>query len=129
MSKQAISSQSAPQAIGPYSQAVTASGTHLWVSGQLPIDPSTGEFCSDRIEEQTAQCLRNIEAILVEAGASLANVVSTTVMMTDIGEFAAMNDVYATFFQEPYPARAAYQVSALPKGSKIEIQCVACLDE
>lgn len=125
MSIEAIATTNAPGAIGPYSQAVKAAGISINVSGQIPLDPATGEFAGSDIKTQTAQCLKNITAILAEAGASMADVVETTVMLTDINEFADMNEVYASFFQEPYPARAAFQVSALPKGAKVEIKCVA----
>lgn len=125
MSKIAISTNLAPSAIGPYSQAIQADGGAINVSGQIPIDPITGVFAGESIEEQTAQCLKNIAAILAEAGTSMADVVETTVMLTDMEEFAAMNEVYADFFSEPFPARAAFQVAALPKGAKIEIKCVA----
>ena len=125
MSKQAIATPNAPAAIGPYSQAVKAEGASINVSGQLPIDPATGAFAGEDIKSQTRQSLTNIKAILEEAGAGMDAVVETTVMLTDIAEFADMNEVYAEFFQEPYPARAAFQVAALPKGSKIEIKAVA----
>lgn len=125
MSIEAIATTNAPGAIGPYSQAVKAAGISINVSGQIPLDPATGEFAGSDIKTQTAQCLKNITAILAEAGASMADVVETTVMLTDINEFADMNEVYASFFQEPYPARAAFQVGALPKGAKVEIKCVA----
>ena len=125
MTKTAISTNQAPAAIGPYSQGVEASGTSINVSGQIPIDPATGEFAGSDIRSQTEQCLKNLEAILAEAGASMADVVETTVMLTDINEFADMNEVYAQHFTEPYPARAAFQVVALPKGAKVEIKCVA----
>ena len=125
MTKQAIATSAAPAAIGPYSQAIKAGGESINVSGQIPIDPATGAFAGESIEEQTAQCLKNIAAILEAAGAGMADVVETTVMLTDMGDFAAMNAVYAEFFQEPFPARAAFQVGALPKGAKVEIKCVA----
>ncbi len=124
MSKQAIHTPNAPAAIGPYSQAVTA-GNMTFVSGQLPIDPATGEFAGSDIAAQTRQSLSNIRAILAEDGMTMANVVKTTVLMSDLSEFAAMNAVYAEFFGEPFPARAAYQVAALPKGAKIEIEAIA----
>lgn len=125
MNNTAIATTNAPGAIGPYSQAIKAEGASINVSGQIPIDPATGEFAGSDIKTQTAQCLKNIQAILAEAGTDLSAVVETTVMLTDIAEFADMNEVYATFFSEPYPARAAFQVSALPKGAKVEIKCVA----
>jgi len=125
MSKQAIATPNAPAAIGPYSQAVKADGVSINVSGQLPIDPATGAFAGEDIKSQTRQSLTNIKAILEEAGAGMDAVVETTVMLADIAEFADMNEVYAEFFDEPYPARAAFQVAALPKGAKIEIKAVA----
>ncbi len=124
MSNQAIHTNSAPAAIGPYSQAIQAGGT-LYVSGQIPIDPATGSFAGEDIVSQTRQCLTNIRAILAEAGYTMADVVKTTVLMTDLSEFTTMNQVYAEFFQTPYPARAAFQVAALPRDAKVEIECVA----
>ncbi|MBQ5950553.1 MAG: RidA family protein [Lachnospiraceae bacterium] len=126
MSNTAISSQNAPAAIGPYSQAVQAGNT-IYISGQLPIDPATGEFAGDDIESQTRQSLTNICSILKEAGADMSAVVKTTVLLADIADFGAMNGVYAGFFSAPYPARAAFQVAALPKGARVEIEAVAVL--
>ncbi len=123
MSK-AIATTNAPAAIGPYSQGVDT-GSLVFVSGQLPIDPATGEFAGADIAAQTRQSLTNIKAILEANGMTMANVVKTTVLLEDISEFAAMNAVYAEFFTEPYPARAAYQVAALPKAAKIEIEAIA----
>lgn len=123
MSK-AIATPNAPAAIGPYSQGVDT-GSLVFVSGQLPIDPATGEFAGSDIAAQTRQSLTNIKAILEANGMTMANVVKTTVLLEDISEFAAMNAVYAEFFSEPYPARAAYQVAALPKAAKIEIEAIA----
>lgn len=123
MSK-AIATPNAPAAIGPYSQGVEA-GSLVFVSGQLPIDPATGAFAGADIAAQTRQSLTNIKAILEANGMTMANVVKTTVLLEDISEFAAMNAVYAEFFTEPYPARAAYQVAALPKAAKIEIEAIA----
>ena len=123
MSK-AIATNNAPAAIGPYSQAVEA-GNLVFVSGQLPIDPATGEFAGADITAQTRQSLTNVKAILEANGMTMANVVKTTVLLQDISEFAAMNAVYAEFFTEPFPARAAYQVAALPKAAKIEIEAIA----
>ena len=123
MSK-AIATSNAPAAIGPYSQGVDT-GSLVFVSGQLPIDPATGEFAGADIAAQTRQSLTNIKAILEANGMTMANVVKTTVLLEDISEFAAMNAVYAEFFTEPYPARAAYQVAALPKAAKIEIEAIA----
>ncbi len=125
MNNRAVTTVNAPAAIGPYSQAVAAEGLSINVSGQLPIDPATGEFAGDDIASQTRQSLTNVKNILTEAGASMADVVETTVLLTDIAEFGAMNEVYAEFFSEPFPARAAFQVVALPKGAKVEIKAVA----
>ena len=122
----AIHTEKAPAAIGPYSQAVKAGNT-IYVSGQLPVDPSAGEFAGEDIKTQTKQSLTNIKNILEEAGAGMDNIVKTTVLLADIADFAAMNEVYATFFKEPFPARAAFQVAAIPKGAKVEIEAVAVL--
>lgn len=124
MPNKAIHTENAPAAIGPYSQAVVA-GSTVYVSGQLPIDPSTGEFAGPDIVSQTRQSLLNLKAILVAHGMDMADVVKTTVLLADIGEFAQMNQIYAEFFSEPYPARAAFQVAALPKSAKVEIEAVA----
>lgn len=122
----AISTEKAPAAIGPYSQAVK-SGDTIYVSGQLPIDPATGAFAGDDITAQTRQSLTNIRSILEAAGTDMSKVVKTTVLLKSIADFAAMNEVYAQFFSEPYPARAAFQVAALPKDALVEIECVAVL--
>ncbi len=124
MSIKAIATPNAPGAIGPYSQGVEA-GNMVFVSGQLPIVPATGEFAGADIAAQTRQSLTNIRSILEANGMSMANVVKTTVLMSDLSEFAAMNAVYAEFFSEPYPARAAYQVAGVPKGAKVEIEAIA----
>ena len=118
-----ISSPLAPAAIGPYSQAIQT-GSLLFCSGQLPIDPSTGTF-PDGIRAQTRQSLLNARAILEQAGLSLSHVVKTTVLLSDIADFGAMNEVYAQFFAEPYPARSAFAVRDLPKGALVEIECIA----
>ena len=123
---QAIHTENAPAAIGPYSQAVKAGGT-VYVSGQIPIDPATGEFAGTDIQTQTRQSLTNIKNILQQAGTDMSNVVKTTVLLADINDFAAMNEVYAEFFTEPYPARAAFQAAAIPKGALVEIEAVAVL--
>lgn len=120
----AISTTNAPAAIGPYSQAIEANGT-VYVSGQLPIDPATGNFAEGDIKALATQSLTNIKNILAEAGLTMANVVKVTVLLADINDFAAVNEVYAQFFQAPYPARSAFAVGALPKGSKIEIEAIA----
>lgn len=119
-----IQTQNAPAAIGPYSQAVQAGGT-VYVSGQLPINPATGEFAGADIRAQARQSLENIKAILAAAGADMAHVVKTTVLLQDMADFAAMNEVYAEYFSEPYPARAAFQVAKLPKDALVEIEAVA----
>ncbi len=124
MANIAIATSAAPAAIGPYSQAIKAGNT-LYISGQLPIDPATGAFPCDCIQAQTEQSLKNIVAILAEAGMTTADVVKTTVLLADIADFAAMNEVYAKFFTGTCPARAAFQVAALPKGAKVEIEAIA----
>ena len=122
----AVSTEKAPAAIGPYSQAVQAGNT-VYVSGQLPIDPATGAFAGEDIRAQTRQSLTNIRSILEAVGADMSKVVKTTVLLKNIADFAAMNEVYAEFFAAPYPARAAFQVAALPKDALVEIECVAVL--
>ncbi|MDE6840303.1 MAG: RidA family protein [Oscillospiraceae bacterium] len=122
--KKAIHTDKAPAAIGPYSQAVRW-GNAVYVSGQIPIDPSTGAFAGEDIAAQTRQSLTNIKNILEAEGLDLSRVVKTTVMLQDIADFTAMNEVYAEFFTAPYPARAAYQVAALPKGARVEVECGA----
>lgn len=122
--KQPIATAKAPAAIGPYSQAVEAGGT-LYVSGQLPIDPATGAFAEGGIKELTAQSLENLKHILAEAGMTPAHVVKTTVFLADMADFAGMNEVYAQFFEAPFPARSAVAVKTLPKGARVEIECVA----
>lgn len=124
MSKAKINSNAAPAAIGPYSQAILAEHT-IYVSGQLPIDPVTGEFAGEDIASQTRQSLKNLKFILEQAGMSMTDVTKTTVYLSDIAEFGAMNEIYAEFFAEPYPARVAFQVAALPKAAKVEIECIA----
>lgn len=126
MSKAALHTENAPAAIGPYSQAVQAGNT-IYVSGQLPIDPKTGAFAGEDIKSQTRQSLTNIKSILAEAGCDMSAVVKTTVLLSDIADFGAMNEVYSEFFEAPYPARAAFQVAALPKAAKVEIEVVAVL--
>ena len=121
--KRIICASNAPKALGPYSQAIEANGT-LYVSGQIPIDPTNGEFV-DTIEGQTHQCLKNIGAILEEAGYTYADVVKSTVLLDDMDNFAAMNGVYGTYYSENPPARVCYQVAKLPLGVKIEIETIA----
>lgn len=121
----ALSTTAAPAAIGPYSQAIDSGAGLVFVSGQLPIDPATGAFPEGGVKEQTRQSLTNARAILESAGLSLANVVKTTVFLADMADFAAMNEVYASFFAAPFPARSAVAVKALPKGALVEIECIA----
>ncbi|PVE20535.1 reactive intermediate/imine deaminase [Microvirga sp. KLBC 81] len=123
----AVSTANAPGAVGPYSQAIKASNL-LFVSGQLPIDPATGEFNSANAVEQAEQCLKNLAAIARAAGSELSKTVKTTVLLTDLADFADINRVYAGFFTTPYPARACYEVKALPKGAKVEIEAIIALD-
>ena len=120
----AISTTKAPAAIGPYSQGIKV-GDLVYTSGQIPIDPVTGNFVEGGIKEQTRQSLTNVQAILKEAGLTMENVVKTTVFMADMNDFADMNAVYADFFTEPYPARSAVAVKTLPKGALVEIEVVA----
>ena len=122
--KKVVATTNAPGAIGPYSQAIIA-GDNMYISGQLPIDPATGELAEACIKCQTKQSLKNIQAILESEGLSMKNVVKTTVLMQNIGDFAAMNEVYAEFFTEECPARAAYEVATLPKGALVEIEAIA----
>lgn len=122
-----VSTLEAPSAVGPYSQAIKT-GALLFVSGQLPIDPSTGEFNSSNAVEQTEQCLKNLGAIAKAAGTELSKTVKTTVLLTDLGDFAEINRVYAGYFTPPFPARACYEVKALPKGAKVEIEATIALD-
>ena len=124
----AIHTEKAPAAIGPYSQAIQAGNT-IYVSGQIPIDPAKGEFAGDDIKTQTRQSLTNISNILAQAGTDMGHVVKTTVLLHNIADFAAMNEVYAEFFTQPYPARAAFQAAALPKGALVEIEAIAVCDE
>lgn len=121
----AINTKNAPAAIGPYSQAIEVNG-FVYTSGQLPINPETGEFAGSDIKSQTEQSLKNVKAILEEAGLTMQNVVKTTVFLADMADFAAMNEVYSSYFSEPYPARSAVAVKTLPKGALVEIECVAC---
>lgn len=120
----AIHTDLAPAAIGPYSQAIAAGNT-VYVSGQIPIDPATGAFAGDDITTQTRQSLTNLRNILLAAGMDMSNVVKTTVLLANMGDFAAMNAVYAEFFTQPYPARAAFQAACLPRNALVEIECVA----
>ena len=122
--KKVISTSKAPAAIGPYCQGIQV-GNFVYTSGQIPIDPATGQFAEGGIKEQTRQSLLNVKAILEESGLTLGDVVKTTVFMADMNDFADMNSVYAEFFSEPYPARSAVAVRTLPKGALVEIEVVA----
>ena len=123
--KTVISTEKAPAAIGPYSQGIQA-GSLIITSGQLPLDPATGAF-PEGIKEQTRQSLTNVKAILEEGGADMENVIKTTVFLSDMNNFAAMNGVYATFFEGACPARSAVEVARLPKDALVEIECIAVL--
>lgn len=127
MSKQAISTTEAPSAIGPYSQAVATDGL-LFASGQLHVDPSSGLLTGD-ISERTHQCLKNLQAVAKAAGCTLNDAVKVTVFLTDMADFKAVNAVYAEYFAEPYPARSAVQVAALPLGGTIEIEAIFALPQ
>ena len=120
----AISTEKAPAAIGPYSQAIESNGM-VFVSGQLPIDPETGVFASSDIMGQTRQSLTNMRNILESEGLYLSNVVKTTVFLSDMNNFAAMNEAYSSFFSSPFPARSAVAVKTLPKDALVEIECIA----
>ena len=120
-----IHTEKAPAAIGPYSQAIDSGAGLVFVSGQLPIDPATGAFPEGGVAEQTRQSLLNACAILQAAGLDLNNVVKTTVFLADMADFGAMNEVYAQFFAAPVPARSAVAVKDLPKGARVEIECIA----
>lgn len=122
--KKAIQTANAPKAIGPYSQAIRANG-FIFVSGQIPLDPVKGEIVGTTIKEQAHQVLKNIQAILEAAGSSMAEVVKATVYLADMNDFAEMNAVYAQYFPEPFPARAAFQVARLPREVKVEIEVIA----
>ncbi len=122
--KRVVKTDDAPSAIGPYSQGI-ATESMVFTSGQLPIDPSTGDFESDEIKGQTKRCLQNVEAVLKAEGLSLLNVVKVTVFLQDLSHFSEMNGVYETFFTENHPARSCFEVAALPKAALIEIEAIA----
>jgi 2-iminobutanoate/2-iminopropanoate deaminase len=124
VTKSAVSAPDAPKAIGPYSHAVRT-GQLLFVSGQVPIDPATGNLIDGDIAAQTQRVMQNIDAVLSAAGLSLKDVVRTTIFLADMNDFAAVNAVYGTFFSDPYPARATVQVSRLPKDARVEIDAIA----
>lgn len=120
----ALHSDNAPKAVGPYSQAIEANG-FVFASGQLPIDPATNAFVEGGVKEQTRQSLTNAQSVLKVAGLDLSHVIKTTVFLSDMADFAAMNEVYAEFFNEPYPARSAIAVKTLPKNALVEVECIA----
>lgn len=126
MAHEVVETHGAPEAIGPYSQAIKA-GDLLFTSGQIPIDPGTGQLISGGVKEQTARVLENLKAVLEAAGSSLANVIKTTVYLSDMNDFSQMNMVYAQFFDRTKPARSTVEVSRLPKDVKVEIDAVATL--
>jgi 2-iminobutanoate/2-iminopropanoate deaminase len=131
MPSRPLSSDAAPQAIGPYSQAVLVErggARTLYLSGQIPLDPATGELVAGDVAAQTERALSNAEALLAAAGLGLRDVVKTTVFLADLGDFARMNEVYGRRFQAPYPARSTIQVAALPRGAGVEIEMVAVAD-
>ena len=122
--KQPISTNDAPAAIGPYSQAIRDGGV-VFLSGQIPLDPATGQLVAGDITTQTARVMENLRAVLAAAGCSFADVVRTTIYLVDLAHFAAVNEAYGRFFEAPYPARATVQVAALPKGAQVEIDAIA----
>jgi len=124
--RQAVSSEAAPKAIGPYSQAIRA-GSLLFVSGQIPLDPATGAMVEGNIAAQTQRVFANLGAILEAAGASFDNVVRTTVYLADMNDFAIVNEIYGTYFSSPAPARATVQAARLPKDARVEIDLIASL--
>ncbi len=128
MNKEIVSTENAPGAIGPYSQAIKAGGM-VFCSGQIPIDPATGNFVSDVVSEQTEQVLKNLSEVLKAAGTSLDNVVKTTVFLADMNDFAEMNEVYSQFFSDNKPARATVQAARLPRDAKVEIECIAVVGQ
>ncbi len=124
MSNKVVNTANAPKAIGPYSQAIKT-GDLLYISGQIPVDPATGEVVEDTFKAQTEQCMKNLKGILNEEGLDFTNVVKMNLFITDMGKFADVNEVYGTFFTDYFPARACVQVSALPKNVLVEIEAVA----
>jgi 2-iminobutanoate/2-iminopropanoate deaminase len=129
MARQPISTAAAPRAIGPYSQAIAATGRTIYCSGQIPIDPSTGEMVgAGDVKAETHRVMQNLKAVLDAAGASLGDVVRTTIYLTDLQSFAFVNEVYGSYFSGAPPARATIQVAGLPKGAQVEIDAVAVVD-
>lgn len=128
MSKEQIATTAAPAALGPYSQAILAGG-FLFASGQVPIDPATGELAGADVETQAKQVFNNLQQVLAAAGCGFADVVKTTVFLTDLANFAAVNEIYADYFVQPYPVRSCVQIAALPKGSLLEVELIAKIPE
>ena len=124
VTKALISTENAPAAVGPYSQAVAANGL-VFCSGQIPLDPRTGELVTGSIADQTRRCMKNLEAVLVEAGSGLDQLVKVNVYLADIGDYAEFNEAYGEFIGSEAPARAAVAVAGLPKGARVEVECVA----
>ncbi|MEC8218594.1 MAG: RidA family protein [Pseudomonadota bacterium] len=127
MKKEIISTENAPQAIGPYSQAVKA-GNLMFISGQIPLDPKTGDLVSESIEEQAKQVLDNVKSICEAAGSSLDDIVKISIFLTDLNNFSVVNDVMKEYFSEPYPARATVEVSGLPLGVNVEIEAIVLIN-
>jgi 2-iminobutanoate/2-iminopropanoate deaminase len=126
MARDVIQTDQAPKAIGPYSQAVSASsGKLVFLSGQIPLDPSTGQLVTGDIQAETERVMKNLEAVLAAAGCTFGNVVRCGIFLTDLGDFGKVNEVYARYFPNNPPARATVQVSALPRGARVEIDCIA----
>jgi 2-iminobutanoate/2-iminopropanoate deaminase len=129
LSKTPLSTSAAPKAIGPYSQGVESRGARtLWLSGQIPLDPATGELVKGTIQDETARVMENLRAVLAAGGAGFEHVVRCTIFLADLGDFAAVNEVYGRFFPAQPPARATVQVAGLPRGARVEIDAVAVLD-
>ena len=126
MNREAIVTDRAPNAIGPYSQAIR-NGNLVFLSGQLPVDPATGKFVSEDVREQARQCLSNLDAVAKAVGGKLASAVKVSVFVSDIKDFPAVNEVYANFFEQPYPARSTIEVGALPLGALVEIDAIIAL--
>lgn len=124
MSKQIVSTSSAPAAVGPYSQAIVSNGL-VFCSGQIPLDPSSGELVGGTIADQTRRCMENLAAVLEAAGTSFANAIKVTAFLTDMADFAEFNEAYGEFFGDDPPARATFAVAGLPKGAEVEIECIA----
>jgi 2-iminobutanoate/2-iminopropanoate deaminase len=126
MTRQKVQSEAAPAALGPYSQAIVASGM-VYCSGQIALEPASGQFAGDSVEAQTHQVIRNLQAVLKAAGSDLGKIVKTTVFLADMADFQAMNGVYATYFPDPAPARSTVQVARLPRDARVEIEAIAAL--